>query len=731
MEAGDRPDTYPMKRFIWAIYLLVGALGGLAYYFLPPIAKSGLFFNVLGISSVVAILVGTRMHRPQVRLPWNLFALGQALFIGGDVITYNYPQLFHTEIPFPSVGDVLYLAVYPVLIGGLLMLIRRRNPGGDRDGLIDSLIITIGVGLVSWTFLMAPYAHDHSLSLVVKIVSIAYPLMDVLLLAVTIRLAVGAGKRDRAFYLLAAGVMALLATDAVYGLSQLSGVIYQNGGPLEAGWLSFYLLWGAAALHPSMASVAEPSRTRGLVPARRRLALLAGVAVLGPTVNMIQGIRGESVDPGIVSAGSATMFLLVLARVRGLMVDINEHRRTERQLREAENKYRSLVERLPAIVYVAEFGKDGRWIYVSPRIEEILGFTQEDWMRRPELWHERLHPDDRDRAFGDELKVLETGERLRTEYRIRAADDRLVWIREEADILRDDSGRPQFLQGVMFDISDQKLAEETLKGGLETERMASQHLRDLQDMQNSFLEAVSHDLRTPLTSIMGAALTLEREDITLSAGDTEDFVHSIAANARKLNRLLGDLLDLDRLARGILEPRRKMVDLRRLVLAVVDECNLEGHTLTVDEAAPIANVDRAQVERIVENLITNAVRYTPAGTQIWVRLESSDGGAVITVEDDGPGVSPEIRKAIFEPFRQGHEVIQHSPGVGIGLSLVVRFAQLHGGRAWVEERQGGGASFKVFLPDESPTRPAEDAEDDGAEPEPLLATVAPAAPRFE
>jgi signal transduction histidine kinase len=109
-------------------------------------------------------------------------------------------------------------------------------------------------------------------------------------------------------------------------------------------------------------------------------------------------------------------------------------------------------------------------------------------------------------------------------------------------------------------------------------------------------------------------------------------------------------------------------------------------------------VDAAKVERIVENLLANAARHAPDATGIWVSATASDGGVLITVEDNGPGVPPELRAAVFEPFRQGPDRSQHSPGVGIGLSLVARFAEIHGGRAWVEDRAGGGASFRVFLP---------------------------------
>ena len=110
-------------------------------------------------------------------------------------------------------------------------------------------------------------------------------------------------------------------------------------------------------------------------------------------------------------------------------------------------------------------------------------------------------------------------------------------------------------------------------------------------------------------------------------------------------------------------------------------------------------VDAPKVERIVENLLANAIKYTPSGTPIWVKVERVPEGALLTVEDAGPGIPQEERATVFEPFHQGANRSTHAPGVGIGLSLVARFAELHGGRAWVDDRDGGGAAFRVLLRD--------------------------------
>lgn len=248
---------------------------------------------------------------------------------------------------------------------------------------------------------------------------------------------------------------------------------------------------------------------------------------------------------------------------------------------------------------------------------------------------------------------------------------------------------------------EERVRERTieLERALETEREAAERLRELVEMKNSFLTAVSHELRTPMTSVLGGAVTLEQSESALSSEEQHDLIHGIVVNAKRLNGLLSDLLDVDRLARGIAEPRRSPTDIRDLIDRIVVESDVpDDHPLEVQAEHAVIGIDAPMVERILQNLIVNAARHTPKGTPIWVKARQVEDGILIAVEDSGPGVPEGLRGSIFETFQQGEDRVEHSPGMGVGLSLVVRFAELHGGRAWVEERPGGGASFQVFLP---------------------------------
>ncbi len=312
-----------IRAYAWLAYLvatLTLAVGyGLAHAIGPAWLRSGLVFNLIGGSAVVALVIGARRNTNSSRLPWYLFAIGVALFVTSGVLSWNYERLFGTAQPFPSVADQFHLAFYPFLIGGMVLLVRERRDHRDRAPLIDSMIVTTALATLLWVYLIAPYAEQTGMSLLRRSASVAYPAMDILLLGVVARVAAGSHRREPAFQFVLAGAIVLLITDVIYGSVMLGGSGYGIGGALDAGWGIFYACLGAAALHPSMRLLSE----RGPVPdtrlTRQRLALLASASLTVPLVIVVRSALHQSVDLYVLVAASGIMFALVMMRLAGIV----------------------------------------------------------------------------------------------------------------------------------------------------------------------------------------------------------------------------------------------------------------------------------------------------------------------------------------------------------------------------------------------------------------------------
>jgi signal transduction histidine kinase len=251
----------------------------------------------------------------------------------------------------------------------------------------------------------------------------------------------------------------------------------------------------------------------------------------------------------------------------------------------------------------------------------------------------------------------------------------------------------------------------TQRRRLARETELADDLRQQNAVKNTLLHAVSHDLKGPLAGVLGAMQTIRRaEKLHLTDKEMNDLYGVIEQAGAKAARLVEDLLDLDRLDRGQLEPQLEPTDVVQIAERLAGELpTLAGHPVRVDGPPVLVDVDPTMTERIVENLLNNAARHTSPGTPIHVGVLEQPGGIIVVVEDEGSGVPDELKDAIFEPFQQGENA---RGGVGIGLSLVGRFADLHGGSAHVEDRDGGGARFVVVLPGRISEAPAVDAPAD-------------------
>ena len=294
---------------------------GVLYFLLDPSGLRAAVFTAVSLGMVVAVVVGARRWRPSVPMAWYLIAGGQLLFSIGDAISFYREWVLGSEVPFPSVADGFYLAFYLMLTAALLLLVRGRAPGRDLASLIDATIITTGIGMLSWVFLIGPYVRLPDLSLPQRLVSIAYPLGDLMLLAVAVRLWRAGGTGGAlASRLLAVGLLALLAADAVFGLSLLNDSL-QVGGPLDAVYMAYYVALGLAALHPSMVSLSEPAQVSTRLT-RTRLGLLAGASLMAPAMLVIQSVRHQPIDVAVIAGGSVVLFLLALARMGGLASEV-------------------------------------------------------------------------------------------------------------------------------------------------------------------------------------------------------------------------------------------------------------------------------------------------------------------------------------------------------------------------------------------------------------------------
>jgi PAS domain S-box-containing protein len=390
-----------------------------------------------------------------------------------------------------------------------------------------------------------------------------------------------------------------------------------------------------------------------------------------------------------------------------------EHDRAKAELRAAEARYRTLVERLPAITYVAELGADGPWHYVSPQIETMLGFSPAEWLSDPMNWMNHIYPDDRETALAAEKLFQETHELFQAEYRMCARDGRLLWFRDEGVLLYETDGQGLLMQGVMYDITERKRLEDQLRHSQKMEAVGQLAGGVAHDFNNllMLIQAHNENLRERF-----AADDPARKD----ASEIENAVTRAAS-------LTAQLLAFSR--KQVLRP--KVLDLN-VVLADVSEMlhRLIGENIEVKivpgRSLGRIKTDPSQMEQVILNLAVNSRDAMPDGGKLTIEtcnVQLDDNGSrihdgapagkyvLLSVSDTGIGMDRETRAHIFEPFFTTKEP---GKGTGLGLATVYGVVKHSDGWIWVDSEPGRGTTFNIHLPrvEESPVegRGGEDLE---------------------
>jgi PAS domain S-box-containing protein len=384
---------------------------------------------------------------------------------------------------------------------------------------------------------------------------------------------------------------------------------------------------------------------------------------------------------------------------QGFLVDVTARK-------QAEARYRTLVEQLPLITYVdSPYSADEAASYVSPQIEQILGYSLSQWHSDPSFFADHLHPQDRDRVREAQRNARETGEPLSLEYRFIAEGGRVVWLKDSYTTVRDETGKPWYSQGFAVDITAQKEAERDREALLTQTQAQNERLRQLDRMKDEFIALVSHELRTPLTSIRGYLELLVDDPETLMLPDLQrDWLQVIDRNAERLLRLVEDLLLTAQANAGALALDRDEIDLAAVVEQSVQAgapvAAARGITLSCEvDSAPFVSGDRMRIGQVIDNLVSNALKFTPEGGRVEVHALSHRTGARIEVRDSGMGISDEEQEQLFERFfRTARAQDEAIPGVGLGLSIAKAIVEAHGGRISVRSVEGKGTTFRIDLP---------------------------------
>lgn len=306
-----RPDT-PFR-----LHLAVGVVLSLVCVLLPVGAGRDALYTAISFGCVAVMVVGVRRHAPLAPGGWWLVTAGIAVWACADLLWAVYTWVLGTS-PFPSPADVLYLSSYVLIAAGFWRFVRARGGHGDREGLIDSAIFTVGFVLISWVLLMRPGLEAAGDSTAARVLAAAYPLGDVLLLALLVRLLTTAGARTAAFRWLVAANALLLVADSAYQYTSMTGTY--SGGLTSLPWLLGYVAFAAAALHPSMRHLADGGGAEGGTRfTRGRLAALTLASLVSPGTLLLQLAVGAQLEAWAVALSSVVLFLLVVMRMSGLL----------------------------------------------------------------------------------------------------------------------------------------------------------------------------------------------------------------------------------------------------------------------------------------------------------------------------------------------------------------------------------------------------------------------------
>jgi two-component system sensor histidine kinase/response regulator len=629
----------------------------------------------------------------RMRLAWGLLGGSALSWFLGEVIWSVYEVGLGVNVPFPSAADAGYLLALPLAVAGMLAFPSAPGRLTTRSqALVDGTIVALSLVFVSWALGLGKVYETSSDQPLAQLIGAAYPVGDIVIIGVLLLVMRRASPQQRgSMFLLLGGLAANSVADSAFAFLNAAGTYGAIGSVLDAGWVVGYLLVALAPLWPApfAGAVGEEGPIDFWQMSVPWISLF-GAAV----VALALAVMGRGLDVFETAVGGGLGMLLVASMVllhRDTNALLTLRDRSEAQLGQRTEMLNQVITHAP--LGVARVGVDLRIIDANPRLGSLLhapakimvGSIVADYLSAEELTRliERSRP-----LWEGEVDTLEG------DSPTRRADGSEVWLHWSVTSVRKSSGKIDYFLAMFEDITAKHEAEETAMANLAS-------LERLNELKSEFVSMVSHEFRTALVGIQGFSEILRDE--TIGADEVKGLATDINKDAQRLNRMIGEMLDLDRMEAGKIRLTPKPMDLNALIKEVIERAQVssERHTIrtNLDQALPIVTADPDRLVQVVSNLLSNAIKYSPDGGEVGVATHAEDGVVHVSVTDHGIGIAPEFVNRLFGRYER-FESNRTSKVVGTGLGLAIsrQIVELHGGRIWVDSKVGEGSNFQFTVP---------------------------------
>ncbi|HJQ93554.1 MAG TPA: PAS domain-containing sensor histidine kinase [Candidatus Thermoplasmatota archaeon] len=649
-----------------------------------------------------------RMRRAADPLPWRLLAVAALFTSIGNGINVATRGLQRSDVPTLGIGEIPFFLGYLLLLAAFARLFPpRTRPGDIARRIVDALVIAAVLTAVAWIVLLRGFVGPEA-SMAEAFTLAAYPAIDLAMAAALLVFAseVGGAQRKR-LLLMALGVLLFLVGDV--GVAFLaSRQVVDYGSPFGLGWTAGFLAFALAAL----ARPATPDPPVVLAQnARLSVLLVYGPFLLVLPLVAVDFLNHRTLDPvlfllGVLTVGSlaARQVLMskeLLASNRRLQASATEERTAKAALEQSEQRFRLAAAATQDVVWDWDLGQ-GTLVW-GDSIEPAFGYRMEGPQVGLASWTDHVHPDDRDAVTGSLERAMAGGESTwKAEYRFQRADGSWATVLDRGAILRDGAGRVVRVVGAMADLSRVREAQARLAA----KEAETGRLREQAAFKAQFLNNAAHELSTPLTPIKLQMASIRRGLFGDLGPEQAKAMDLLERNLDRLGLLVKDLLDAARLQSGHLGMAQRAIPLAGVVEDVVqslgERAREQGVHLQALDLSPVARVagDGARLHQVLLNLVHNALKFTPRGGRIEVRLAVEGDVAVLEVRDTGAGLSADQMTHLFQPFMQVHDTVASSlGGTGLGLYISRGIVEQHDGTlTCASEGPGKGAAFTVRLP---------------------------------